>query len=413
MRRRQISHQLTFTILAVAVLLSAGLATAQVETVLHNFNNNGIDGTYPVANLILDASGNLYGTTPTGGAYGSGVAFELLPKTGGGWTEKILHNFNNVLTDGAQPYGPLVFDATGNLYGTTLGGGSYAFGTIFELAPRAGGAWGFRILHSFNGSNGDANGSFAGLVFAASGNLYGTGVSGGTHNLGAVFELARTAGGGWAERVLYSFNSNGSDGFDPYAGLTIDATGNLYGVTVYGGAFGNGAAFELSHGPAGWTETILHSFSNGAGDGGNPYANLVFNTAGDLFGCTLGGGTFSNGTVFELTPQGGGSWNESIVHNFDNIGGDGYYSQAALVSNGGNLYGTTYAGGTRGVGTVFELSPASGGGWTENILLNFSNRGVNPNKPLAGMVADASGNLYGVTKYGGAYGFGAVFKITP
>ncbi len=413
MRRRQISHRLTFTILAVAVLVSASLAIAQVETVLHNFNNNGIDGTSPVTNLILDASGNLYGMTPTGGAYGSGVAFELLPKTGGGYTEKILHSFNNVLTDGAQPYGPLVLDALGNLYGTTLGGGAYAFGTIFELAPRAGGAWGFRILHSFNGSNGDANGSFGGLVADAAGNFYGTGSAGGAHNQGAVFELALTAGNGWAERVLYSFNSNGSDGFHPYAGLTIDAAGNLYGVTTYGGAFGNGAAFELSHSPAGWTETILHSFSGSSADGGNPFATLVIDDAGNLFGSTLVGGAYSNGTVFELTPQGGGTWNESIVHNFDNIGGDGYYSQATLLSNSGNLYGTTYAGGTRSVGTVFELSPVSGGGWTENILFNFNNRGVNPDKPLAGVVADGSGNLYGVTEFGGAYGFGAVFEITP
>src|SRR5258708_252751 len=223
--RHKFFRQVNVQILATAALLASTFAAAQVETVLHNFNNNGIDGTSPVTNLILDASGNLYGMTPTGGAYGSGVAFELLPKTGGGYTEKILHSFNNVLTDGAQPYGPLVLDALGNLYGTTLGGGAYAFGTIFELAPRAGGAWGFRILHSFNGSNGDANGSFGGLVADAAGNFYGTGSAGGANNQGAVFELARTGGGGWGGRGLYSFYSHGSGGFPPHARLPLHSRG--------------------------------------------------------------------------------------------------------------------------------------------------------------------------------------------
>src|ERR1019366_934096 len=210
--------------------------------VLYSFIHNGTDGGFPQAGLIFDAAGNLYGTTSEGGTSsscsgGCGTVFELTPTAGGGWTEKVLHNFNSNGTDGANPYAGLIFDAAGNLYGTTTVGGTYYYGTVFELTP--------------------------------------------------------TAGGGWTEKVLHSFNYNGTDGNNPQASLTIDAAGNLYGTTSGGGTYGNykGTVFELTPAAGGdWTETVLHNFVGP--DGAAPLAGLIFDAAGNLYGTTSGGGTY-------------------------------------------------------------------------------------------------------------------------
>jgi uncharacterized repeat protein (TIGR03803 family) len=226
--------------------------------------------------------------------------FELSPRQGGGWTETLLHNFNNNGRDGVNPQAGLIIDDAGNLYGTTYRGGIYNSGTAFELSPQQGGGWTEKVLHSFgHGSDGitpDAN-----LTIDAAGNLYGTTYNGGIHGRGTVFELTPREGGGWTETVLHSFG-NGSDGANPYAGLIIDANGNLYGTTLAGGIHTAGTAFELSpRQGGGWTETILHSFGNGT-DGNSPYAGLIFDASGNLYGTTLEGGIHSYGVVFEITP---------------------------------------------------------------------------------------------------------------
>jgi uncharacterized repeat protein (TIGR03803 family) len=277
--------------------------------VLHNFNFNGVDGVNPQAGLIFDGSGNLYGTTHGGGPENNGAVFELTPAAGGGWTEKVLHRFNNNNTgrDGFYPEARVIFDASGNLYGTTSGGGAHTWGTVFELTPTAGGRWTEKVLHSFPANANDGVRPQAGLVFDSYGNLYGTTFIGGAYGFGMVFELTPTVGGSWTEKVVYNFTSL-TDGTYPEAGLTFDASGNLYGTTSSGGT-----------------------------------------SSGCTFGC---------GTVFELIPTVRGTWTKNVLHTFNNNGTDGYYPQAGLLFDAaGNLYGTTEDGGALGVGTVFEITP--------------------------------------------------------
>ncbi len=329
------------------------------ETVLYSFRS-GTDGAVPGAGLIFDAAGSLYGTTTAGGP-NNGTVFELTPTAGEGWTEQVLYRFCSQANcaDGQYPYGGLIFDAAGNLYGTTEFGGTNGYGTVFKLTPTAGGGWTETVLHSF-GSGTDGASPFVGLIFDAAGNLYGTTTYGGTYGVGTVFELTPTAGGDWLETVLYSFGINGlSDGGYPWAGLIFDAAGNLYGTTFYGGTYNRGTVFELTPmSGGGWTETVLHSFNpNNGTDGFNPYAGLIFDAAGNLYGTAYYGGSYGGGTVFELTPAAGGGWTETVLRSFGN-GTDGFWPYAGLIfDHAGNLYGTTEYGGTHNYGTVFELTP--------------------------------------------------------
>ena len=418
-KRLSIGWMATLAIFAATLFVVNIQAAAQIqEKVLHSFNPGGTDGVDPEVVLIFDAVGNLYSTTYYGGTYGYGTVFELTPAAGGTWTEKVLHNFNDDGTDGYQPVASLIFDAAGNLYGTTEAGGTYSAGTVFELTPAAGGTWTEKVLHNFNSDGTDGFFPSAGLVLDAAGNLYGTTLGGGTSNRGTVFELTPAAGGGWTEQVLHNFNLDGTDGYYPLAGLIFDAAGDLYGTTSSGGAYGYGTVFELTPAAGGtWTEKVLHSFNNEGTDGVNPQAGLILDAAGSLYGTTVQGGTGSScpngcGTIFELTPAAGGTWTEKVLHNFD--GTDGYQPYADLIFDAaGNLYGTTEAGGTYSAGTVFELTPAAGGTWTEQVLHNFKDDGTDGIEPHAGLIFDASGNLYGTTFGGGAYGQGTVFEITP
>jgi uncharacterized repeat protein (TIGR03803 family) len=406
-------------------------AAAQTENVLYNFtfNNNGADGIDPVASLIFDASGNLYGTTNQGGTYNDGTVFELTPQVGGVWTETVLHSFQG--TDGAGPgrNGGLIFDAAGNLYGMATGGGAYGYGTVFELTPSAGGGWTATVLHDFAYGGTDGAYPSGGLIFDAAGNLYGTTNWGGTGpctsegNLvgcGTVFELSPKAGGVWAERVLHSFG-HGTDGTFPVAGLVSDATGNLYGVAYEGGTGpcsrtgnpGCGIVFELTpKAGGGWAEKVLHHFN--LTDGGWPVGSLIFDAAGNLYGMTNGGGAHDWGTAFELMHRAGGGWAEKILHNFDESGSSGASPYAGLIfDSAGSLYGTTSAYGAGGYGTAFELKPTAAGGWTEKVLHDFSGSPKNGTSPLDSLIFDAAGNLYGTTSGGGTSGWGTVFEIRP
>jgi uncharacterized repeat protein (TIGR03803 family) len=430
MRGERLSIGLKATVLAIfTVTLFVTSAYAASEKLLHSFNNNGKDGTYPYANLIFDASGNLYGTTEAGGAHGYGAVFEFSPKTGGGWTEKLLHSFGATSTDAQRPAAGLILDASGNLYGTTNAGGVYGYGAVFELSPKTGGGWTEKLLHSFNENGVDGAKPNAVLIFDGAGNLYGTTLLGGAvggpdYPYGTVFELSPTAGGHWTETVLYSFgptSTDVTDGYNPFSSLIFDGVGNLYGTTGYGGAYQDGTVFELS--PAaggGWTEAVLYSFGATSTDGYNPFSSLIFDGVGNLYGTTNNGGAyhFHNGTVFELSPEAGGLWTETVLHSFNKNGTNnqyGYAPYAGLIFDAsGNLYGTTTDGGTSGNGTVFEFSPAAGGIWTETVLHSFLSRGgKDGSAPYTGLIFDAEGNLYGTTQIGGHDGYGTVFEITP
>jgi uncharacterized repeat protein (TIGR03803 family) len=377
------------------------------ETVLYNFTG-GSDGSTPLASLISDSSGNLYGTTEYGGAYANGTVFELTQSTGG-WTETVLHSFGNG-SDGGNPWPGVIFDAVGNLYGTTYSGGTYGFGTVFELTPQAGGGWADTVLHNFKA--GDGQQPTGGLIFDTAGSLYGTTGQGGAFGEGVVFKLSPQPGGTWTETVLHSFNPGGPDGQVPTCTLIFDTAGNLYGTTGFGGTFGHGTVFEVSpNSSGGWTEKRLANFSNSGNNPYNPTAGLVFDAAGNLYTTTAFGGFYSDGAVVELSRNTGGGWTAKVIHNFN--GTDGHEPfDSLIIDSAGNLYGTTYAGGANGGGVVFELSPRTGGGWTEKTLHSFTSAGTTDGGyPYASLMFDASGNLYGTTSSNGTSLHGTLFKI--
>ena len=388
---------------------------AQQETILLNLSASirsiGVD---PQAHLLRDRAGNLYGTTSSYGPKSQGTVFELTPDGNGSWKSKILHAFLSSFYDGQRPEAGLIFDAAGNLYGTTYWGGLYNKGCVFELMPQADGSWKEKLLHSFGFGAQDGQYPQAGVIFDSHGNLYGTTMLGGSGTLGTVYLLIPQSDGTWKEKVLHSFTQTGADGYTLLAGLVMDHAGNLYGSTVNGVPGVGGTVFELSpttQGP--WKETILHTFAVDGVDGYSPYGTLIFDTAGNLYGTTFGGGAFSSGTAFELSPAVDGSWTETILHNFSGAPGDGSTPYSSLIFDvRGNLYGITELGGLYNYGTVFKMSPASGGGWTETPLHSFGATG-DGQFPLGSLIFDNAGNLYGMTDEGGSTGYGTVYEITP
>jgi uncharacterized repeat protein (TIGR03803 family) len=425
MRSKKLSPEFTFVLLTVAAIGFMAVGVAAQTQVLHSFGKKGSgDGQTPNAPLIVDASGNLYGTTQLGGAYDAGTVFELTPEAGGGWTETLLYSFGYLRPDGYSPTSGLIFDAAGNLYGTTFEGGAYGLGTVFELSPQEGGGWKEKILHHFNNNGVDGFQPPAGVIFDAAGNLYGATSYGGLYYTGyydaggTVFELTPEADGEWKEFILHSFG-NGTDGQGPAAGVVLDAAGNLYGTTSSGGAFGQytGTVFELERVGAGrWTEKILYNFRPPAGY--EPTAPVVLDATGNLYGTTYSGGTgpcvgddsSGCGTVFELSPQAGGTWKQTVVQNFDGVNGQ-FPSAGVILDSSGNLYGEALNGGSGGSGVVFALVPGTSGTWTDRVLHNFV--GSDGFAPIEGLVFDNAGNLCGSTASGGAYQYGVVFEITP
>ena len=386
-----------------------GRADAATESVLYSFSDAPGDGDFPAgAGLVADSSGNLYGTTQHGGLYNAGTVFKLIPPSvpGGVWTESVLYSFGG--SDGSMPTAGLIMDSSGNLYGTTAaGGGINGAGTVFELT--SGGIE--SVLYRFGGAP-DGFLPEARLLRDSSGNLYGTTQQGGAYNAGTVFKLIPPAGQGgvWIESVLWSFNFLSGGAYEPHGSLVMDSSGNLYGTTYSGGtggANGLGAVYKLSppaHKQKSWSESVVHSFA-GTPDGANPATGLVADSSGNFYGTTTSGGANGTGTAFKLK---GKKLTESVVYSFTNSAGDGANPEAELVLDAfGNLYGTTNLGGIGG-GTVFEVTPMG----AETVLYSFTNSAGDGSSPEAGLVIDGFGNLYGTTNLGGA-GAGTVLEVTP
>lgn len=409
------------------VVATVQVACITIEQVLYTFAGGPTGGANPRAALVMDTAGNLYGTTTTGGnnlcnGSGCGAVFKLAPNGSGGYTESVLYAFTGG-NDGAAPMAGLILDSAGNLYGTTEAGGSDDIGTVFKLAPYGGG-YIESVLYTFTGSE-DAVPEGA-LVMDSSGNLYGTATGANISSAsgkGGVFKLAPDGSGGYTKSVLYTF-TGGSDGASPRAGLIADNAGNFYGVTSAGGNnncnAGCGAVFKLApNGSSGYTESVLHTFDGGS-DGGTPEGGLIMDSAGDLYGTAAVGGAVNSGTVFELSPNGSGNYTESILYTFNGgiTGPDGASPAAGLLMDrAGNLYGTTLSGGIIGYGAVFKLAPNGSGGYAESVLhsFGFGNDGASPQ---AGLILDSNSRLYGTTVNGGSSpncnnGCGAVFEVTP
>jgi len=351
------------------------------ETVLHDFG--GSDGKYPNGALVADKAGNLYGTTVNGGPscsqLGCGVVFELVRGKAGKWTFKVLHNF--ALTDGANPYAGMIFDSRGDLYGTASSGGNVSAcsdeggcGVVFKLAPDGKGHWTETVVYAFNG--GDGGGPMGPVTFDSSGNLYGTTSYGGANRGGTVFELTPEKNGQWSEYALHSFSFGTGDGYQPVYGVVFDGAGNIYGTTQFGGTVGEqgwGTAFELTPGKNGkWTEATLHHFDESKLGGGLVSSGLIVDKAGKLYGTTAEGGKYTCpvnapgtcGVAFGLAREADGRWTEAVLHSFGN-GKDGAIPGGGLAPEApGDLFGVTNSGGyvgspcgQDGCGVVFEITP--------------------------------------------------------
>ncbi len=392
------SQSLPFLVLSVALL--SGSAFASNEKVLHSFSG-GTDGSYPVAAMVADPSGNLYGTTRYGGANGEGTVFELT-NSKGVWNETILYSFAGG-NDGASPAASIVFDAAGNLYGTTRLGGPDGAGTVFKLA-RINGSWQESVLYSFTGGN-DGGSPQSALTIVGNA-LVGTTAQGGVSANGTVFGL-RQVNGQWRQEVLYSFAGGSGDGAYPYSTLILDKAGNIYGTTGSGGPNQAGSVFELSLSGGTWKEKVLYFFTGNL-DGGSVNAGVIFDKAGNLYGMTTSGGKYNSGTVFELTSS-NGSWNESVLYNFTGGNDGGFPADAPVMDNNGSLFGTTFNGGFDGYGTVFQLSP-SAGAWTETVLYSFTG-GNDGAFPQASALLTKTGLISTATE-GGTNFTGVVFSAT-
>ncbi len=363
--------------------------------VLHSFNQTAGDGISPLASLAVGTDGALYGTTQQGGSAGRGTVFRL-NADGSGY--EVLYNFTGTSGDGAFPQGPLIAGTDGSWYGTTGGGGSADFGTVFKL--NADGT-GYHVLHSFSNTGEDGAVPLDGLVVGTDGNLYGTTHSGGSDGFGMVFKLNPMDG---AYFVVHGFSTS-NQGALPFAGLLVGPDAAVYGATYCGGSGGFGTVFRLN--PQDGAYAVLYSFSNTGGDGVNPMASPIAGRDGALYGTTEAGGSYGRGTVFRSNVDGSGY---QVLHGFSNTGGDGEYPYAALAEGSdGTLYGTTLTGGGYGGGTVFKIN-ADGSGY--QILHSFSGVGGDGLWPYAGLVMTPNGVLYGTTEEGGDWDYGTVFRLS-
>jgi uncharacterized repeat protein (TIGR03803 family) len=412
---------------AMVLIVTLGLtlvsAQAQTFTVLHSFSG-GEDGANPLAGVNIDRAGNLYGTASLGGL-GYGTVYKLANQ-GSGWVLNPLYQFAGG-SDGFYPEARVTIAADGTLFGTTFYGGTnqvaclqgdvQTCGTVFQLRPPASVCktalcpWTETQIFLGNTFPSFFFPTFGDIVFDHAGNLYGAALQGGNRGgAGGVFELT-PSDGSWTETSILELGRAGTGGSDPFAGVILDSAGNLYGTTA--GTFGvsnypYGTVYELSPSGSGWTVSLLHQFQNGS-DGSFPKADLIMDALGNLYGTTSNGGSGSGGTVFELTPSQGG-WVFSVLYSFTAPISRGPWSPV-LMDAAGNFYGTTLAGGAFQQGSVFKLTH-SDGGWTYTSLHDFTG-GSDGRSPYGHLIFDTNGNLYGTAGWGGSTGNGVVWEITP
>jgi uncharacterized repeat protein (TIGR03803 family) len=390
-------------VLSAVALLSAHASTTKI---LYSFAG-GADGEYIDSDLVTDSAGNIYGTSVQGGTFGGGTVFEVTPAG----VHTVLYNFTGG-ADGGEPYKGVTLDAQGNLYGTAVtgGGGSCegGCGVVYKLA-NSGGTWTQSVIHAFTGGN-DGSGPGSGLTFDKHGNLYGTTPTGGVKGQGVIYQLKPEASA-WTLSVLHTF-TGGSDGAGGSAGrLIFDASGNIYGVATVGGADGDGTVFEMLIVQGKWQLKTLYAFKDQP-DGALPYGGVILDKSGNLYGTTYYAGANDVGTVYKLT-RGSNSWAETVLYSFKG-GADGSSPISTLVADSaGNLYGTTSdGGGGCGCGVIFKMTPKANGGWVESVPYRFTGA-PKPGFAYNGMVVDSSGNCYGTTVHGGTTNDGTVYKFTP
>lgn len=415
-------QRLLFATLVSAILTCSGFAQ-YTATDIHDFNPNGTDGIDPGLSFIMDTAGNLYSATGLGGANAEGTVYELSPSSSG-WTENILFQFERSTTSAAWPTGPLIFDALGNLYGVSQFGGTNNLGTVYELSPGSSG-WTQTVLYSFAGGS-DGQEPTGSLIFDASGNLYGTTFEGGGgtgsncfNGCGTVFELSPSSSG-WTEKILYAF-AGAADGQNPGGNLLIDSTGRVYGSAPFGGTINNecfegcGTIFRLTATTAGtWRFARLFDFQGTMG-GSAPLA-IAFDSAGNIYGTANSGGSVCGGigcgVVFKLSPTAsGGPWKEKVLHAFTGKQ-DGEEPNGFTFDSKGNAYGICSLGAKSDQGTVWELSPTTSGPWTFTQVLAFGNANVGA-QPNASVLVDSKGNIFGTTQGGGLYDHGTAFELSP
>ncbi|MEO5753288.1 MAG: choice-of-anchor tandem repeat GloVer-containing protein [Chthoniobacterales bacterium] len=391
--------------LAAAALTWSEAKASTTEVIYSLTGEDG--GEYTDTDVEIDAAGNLYGTSVLGGTFGGGTVWQLSP-VAGGWVHTVLYNFTGG-ADGGEPYKGVSLDARGNLYGTAVTGGSGSCeggcGVAYKLT-KSGITWTQSVIHAFTGGA-DGSGPGARVAVDRRGNVYGMTPTGGADGLGTIYRLRQKSNGTWALRVIHTF-TGGVDGSSGSAGRLVLRNGRIYGVATTGGANGAGTVFELTPTQVGeWDFKTLYAFQ-GAPDGVFPYGAVLFDTAGNIYGTTYYGGTNGLGTVYRLSRAGGGQWSETVLYSFKS-GTDGNSSISNLVADAaGNLYGTTSEGGL-GSGTIFKLASGS---WTESIAHSFQGP-PDGAFPYAGMAGDGSGSFYGATVHGGDDAEGAIYKFTP
>ena len=424
--RRSVSASMFALVIALSaatMLLSlVPAAHAQTFQVLHNFAG-GDDGGEPRTGVVIDRAGNLYGTSWGGTSGYNGHVFKMT-HSGSSWTFTPLHEFGG--SEGIEPVG-ITIGPDGNLYGVNLYGGGMGCegngcGTVFKVSPPAQSCadlncpWPATVLYTFGGGSDGSYPWMDGVISDQEGNLYGTTSSSGGGGLGVAYELTH-AGGTWTFNLLHTFVGYPGDGGYPTAPLMLDNAGNLYGTTSLGGTANLGTVFQLSPSPSGWNETVLWSFP-GTLDGWQPAGGVVFDSAGSLYGTTNRGGNERSsedcdgigcGTVFELSPAGGG-WTETVLHSFDLSNGDAWPYAGLTPDAAGNFYGTTAGYYPHSNGNVFKLTP-SNGSWVYTSVHEFQE--YDGMYPASTVAIDEDGNLYGTTTYGGAYGYGVVWELTP
>ena len=405
-----------FTCIAITILaILVNPAFAATETPVYSFTG-GLDGANPASQLIFDAAGNAYGTTVTGGSSDCGTVFELSPAGGGQWQQTVLHSFN-CFDEGKNPYGGVTLDSQGNLYGTTVAGGSNGIctgdgcGVVYKLA-HSGGSWTETVLYSF-GDSPDAAGPGGAVVFDRAGNLLGTTPDGGAFAAGTIFELSPN-NGQWSEHIIHDFTGGADGAVGSLGPLLLDSFGNLYGVTELGGTAGAGTVFKLTPGSGSYQFGTLYAFQ-GQPDAAFPYGGLIADSHGNLYGTTYYGGTYGAGAVFRVGPTAGvGGWRDVVLYSFRG-GPDGGNPTSTLVfTPAGKAYGTTSAGGNSGCdcGVIFSLTPVGSNRWSESVLHTF---GTQPDGAFAyyGLTPDNAGHYLGTTAAGGAHGEGVVYELTP